>query len=205
MGITFESCLSRGLLEFAGDLPNGSPLFRYAMHEVVEESHQSMMFHEFIRRSGREPEGVSGVETWAQRRVARMGRSFPELFFVCVLAGEVFVDHDNRERLRAGGEQHPTLRRVMQIHVTEEARHVRFATGYLREHFPRASPLKRFVIRTMAPGLFAHGEELILQPPPSFVKRYEIPRSVLTEAFGPASKHAAMIREVLAPICELID
>src|SRR5262249_30094638 len=50
VGLQFESVLQRGLLEFAAGLPNGSPEFRYAYHEVVEEGHHSMMFQEFVNR-----------------------------------------------------------------------------------------------------------------------------------------------------------
>ena len=204
VGISFESCLSRGLLVFAGTLPNGSPLYRYAMHEVIEESHHSMMFHEFIRRAGRSPEGVSRVEQWFQRRVVQLPTFFPELFFLCVLSGEVFVDHDNRERLRDDGDQHPTLRRILQIHVTEEARHVCFANAYLREHLPRAPAWRRRVIDTIAPALLAHGEELMLRPTPQFVGDYGIPPEVVAMAFGPGSAHAQKVKEVLAPICALL-
>src|SRR5437588_5614370 len=36
IGVQFESVLKRGLLEFASDLPNQSPEFRYCYHEVIE-------------------------------------------------------------------------------------------------------------------------------------------------------------------------
>jgi len=204
VGISFEACLSRGLLEFAGALPNGSPTYRYAMHEVIEESHHSMMFHEFIRRSGRDPEGVSRVETWAQGRVAHLGVTFPELFFLCTLTGEVFIDHDNRERLRERDSLHPTLRRILQIHVTEEARHVCFANGYLREHLPRASRLRRFALRKIAGPLLRRGEQLMLWPTPALVRRYAVPSRVVAAAFGPRSAHAATVKRVVAPIHELL-
>ena len=37
VGLQFENVLKRGLLEFAAKLPNGTPEFRYAYHEVIEE------------------------------------------------------------------------------------------------------------------------------------------------------------------------
>jgi hypothetical protein len=205
IGISFESCLSRGLLEFAGTLPNGSPMYRYAMHEVVEESHHSMMFHEFVRRAGREPHDVSALEQFLQRRVVQMGRTFPELFFLCVLSGEVFIDHDNRELLRSDADAvHPLLRRVVQIHVTEEARHVCFANAYLREHLPRAPAWKKRVIGSLAPSLLARGEELMLRPSPAIVSKHGIPRTALAQAFGPTSAYASKVREVVSPIFSLL-
>jgi hypothetical protein len=206
IGISFEACLSRGLLEFAGTLPNGSPLYRYAMHEVVEESHHSMMFHEFIRRSGLDPDDVPLLERWLDRYVVvPLARIFPELFFLCALSGEVFIDHDNREMLREpAAMQHPTLRRIVQVHVTEEARHVCFANAYLREQLPRASLWRRRAVRLLAGPILAKGAQEILQPTPAFVRRHGIPRAVLTEAFGRESAHAAKVRDVVAPIHALL-
>ena len=51
IGLQFESVLKRGLLEFALELPNGSPEFRYAYHEVIEEAQHSLMFQEFVNRT----------------------------------------------------------------------------------------------------------------------------------------------------------
>ena len=48
IGIAFENVLSRGLLEFASQLPNDAIEYRYAMHEVIEEGQHSLMFQEFI-------------------------------------------------------------------------------------------------------------------------------------------------------------
>ena len=52
IGLEFESVLKRGLLEYATTLPNRSPEFRYAYHEVIEEAQHSLMFQEFVNRSG---------------------------------------------------------------------------------------------------------------------------------------------------------
>src|SRR5687768_15743686 len=51
-GVAFEGVLGRGLFEFAGTLPNRSPEFRYAYHELAEEAQHSMMFQEFVNRAG---------------------------------------------------------------------------------------------------------------------------------------------------------
>src|SRR5437879_6702876 len=57
-GLQFESILKRGLLEYASKLPNGAPEFRYAYHEVIEEAQHSLMFHEFVNRSGVDVTGM---------------------------------------------------------------------------------------------------------------------------------------------------
>ncbi|MHB8329258.1 MAG: diiron oxygenase, partial [Acidimicrobiales bacterium] len=57
-GWEFENILQRGLLEYAFWLPNGRPEFRYLHHEIVEESQHTMMFQEFINRTGLEVRGM---------------------------------------------------------------------------------------------------------------------------------------------------
>src|SRR5438034_1260813 len=52
IGTQFENVLQRGLLEFAWTLPNGAPEFRYVYHEVIEEGQHSLMFQEFVNRTG---------------------------------------------------------------------------------------------------------------------------------------------------------
>ncbi len=51
-GWHFENLLQRGLLRHAFALPNGAPEFRYLHHEIIEESQHTLMFQEFVNRSG---------------------------------------------------------------------------------------------------------------------------------------------------------
>ena len=131
IGAQFENVLQRGLLEFALRLPNGAPEFRYAYHECIEEGQHSLMFQEFVNRSGFDVPGLGWWERLGSQRVVMHARYFPELFFVFVLGGEDPIDHVQRTVLRSGKSVHPLLKRIMQIHVTEEARHLCFARQYL--------------------------------------------------------------------------
>src|SRR5579872_264037 len=160
-GIAFESCLTRGLLELAGKLPDRSPAYRYVMHEVIEESNHSMMFREFIDRSGRPSAPLPAFRVLYNRQIVRWATSFPELFFFHVLSGEVFIDDDNRARLARRAQEHPLVRRMMQIHVTEEARHVRFAQAYLRDRVPRLPFWRRWQIAAFLPVILEQGERMI--------------------------------------------
>ena len=128
IGVIFEYVLKRGLLDFANRLPNGSPEFRYCYHETIEEAQHSLMFQEFINRTGFDIPALSRLELRGADFVVKYARKFPELFFVFVLAGEDPIDFVQRETLRKNRvDIHPLLRRIMQIHVTEEARHKSFA------------------------------------------------------------------------------
>lgn len=183
IGAQFESVLKRGLLDFAAALPNGSPEFRYAYHEVIEEAHHSLMFQEFVNRSGLDIPGLPGVVRFAARRVVGLARRFPELFFFFVLGGEDPIDHVQRTQLRSGRPIHPLLKRIMQIHVTEEARHLCFARHYLKQNVPRLSSFRKWLLAVRTPFLLGGMSQLMMRPSPQIVREYGIPRSVLAEAY----------------------
>ena len=121
VGVQFENVLSRGLLSFILTRSERSPEHRYAYHELIEESHHSMMFSEFVRRTGFDVGGLTPRLAWLGTRVAGLAARFPELFFVFVLGGEDPIDHAQRLALSGTQAIHPLLRRISQIHITEEA------------------------------------------------------------------------------------
>jgi hypothetical protein len=198
IGLQFENVLQRGLLEFAFRLPNHAPEYRYVMHEVIEEGQHSLMFQEFVNRSQLPIAGLPKMIEIGSRQVVRLARVFPELFFLFVLGGEDPIDHVQREHLRTGQYAHPLLRRISQVHITEEARHLSFARAYLRQHAPKLSMWKRTALRVRTPLLFGEMSKLMLQAPASVVRRYEIPKAVLREAYAGAAarnQRAAALRK----------
>jgi len=205
-GIGFEALLSRGLLRFCQTVPNRSPEFRYAMHEVVEEGRHSLMFQELVDRLGSEPRTVTGFVRFANDRIERTGRTAPCFLMFCVLAGEIFIDQFNREILALDRKAvHPLVRRIMQIHVTEEARHVCFAEQYLREHLPKASDLQRAAIAYVVPVILADTPRRMLQPDRRLRLRFRIPSSTLREAYGPGTQHRATVVATVEPIYKLFQ
>ena len=183
IGYGFESVLKRGLLEFAARLPVGAPEFRYAYHEVIEEAQHSLFFHEFVCRTGLDvrPPRILGL---AQHQVIRMGRTFPELFFMFVLSGEDPIDYVQRRTLQSGRELHPLVERISRIHITEEARHMSFARHYLRRTVPRLRGVKRFVMRVRTPLVFKVASHMMMRPSGHVVRTYGIPKETLREAYG---------------------
>ncbi len=203
LGVEFEAILSQGLLQFATSLPNGAPEFRYAYHEAIEEGQHSLMFQEFINRSGLEVRGMGGVDAWFSRRVPSIARSFPELFFLFVLGGESPIDYVQREELRKRDALHPLLRRVMQIHVTEEARHLCFAKNYLLENVPKLGRIRRFQLRFRTPIIFAAMAKQMLEPPKALIREYGIPSSVVREAYTENPVHRQRTLDGLASVRKL--
>jgi hypothetical protein len=203
-GLLFENILKRGLLEYAFTLPDGSPEFRYAYHEVIEEAQHSLMFQEFVNRSGLEPPGMAWDMRLSQRRIVRLAQRSPAMFFVFVLGGEDPIDHVQRTILRSDQELHPLLERVMRIHVTEEARHLSFARAYLRRTVPTLPARSRRAITIEAPFLLAQSAGKMMRPPRHLVRTYGIPRAALSEAFGSDSPSRQEVRDALRKVRNLL-
>jgi hypothetical protein len=203
-GLQFESVLKRGLLEYAFLLPDHSPEFRYAYHEVIEEAQHSLMFQEFVNRTGLDVPGLTWDLKFGARRVIGIARRFPALFFVFVLGGEDPIDHVQRTTLRSGRELHPLVERIMRIHVTEEARHLSFARQYLRTNVPELNPRQRAAIAIQAPLILAQMAAVMMRPPRSLVREYGIPKDALGEAYGPGSRSREETRESLRKVRDLL-
>jgi hypothetical protein len=185
VGYFFEGVLKRGLLEHSTTLPAGSPELRYVYHEVIEEAQHSLMFQEFAGRAGygTVPDVPRKART-GSRRVVRLARAFPELFFVFVLGGEDPIDHMQRETLRnKDANLHPLLERIMRIHVTEEARHLSFARHWLKRSVPELGPVRRIILSIGAPMILGEMGGLMMRPSKDIVRTYGIPKDTLREAY----------------------
>ena len=203
LGLIFESVLKRGLLDFASTLPNGAPEFRYAYHEIIEEAQHSLMFQEFVNRSGLDAVGLNAIQRLGSRRIISLGRRFPQLFFLFVLGGEDPIDYVQRRELRSGREIHPLLERIMRIHVTEEARHLSFARHYLKRTVPALPRLRRIKLGAAAPLILGSMAQMMLKPSPQLVAAYQIPRQVIAEAYTRNPRHRAETAASLAKVRKL--
>jgi len=183
-GWHFENLLQRGLLRHAFELGNGAPEFRYLHHEIIEESQHTLMFQEFVNRSGLPVRGMP----WVLRRLAEwfvlpLARVFPTLFFLFVLGGEDPVDHLQRRVLSdADTTLHPLVERIMRIHTTEEARHLSFARHYLQRTVPELGFIRRLHLAIIAPLVLGIMARLMLQPSGDLVRHCGIPRDVVRSA-----------------------
>jgi hypothetical protein len=186
VGYFFEGVLKRGLLEHSTTLAAGSPELRYSYHEVIEEAQHSLMFQEFAARAGHDTVPVIPRRARVgSRRVIRMARAFPELFFMFVLGGEDPIDHLQRETLRGHRERelHPLLERIMRIHVTEEARHLSFARHRLKRSVPTLGPVRRAILAIATPLILGEMAGMMMRPSKKLVRDYQIPRAVVREAY----------------------
>jgi hypothetical protein len=205
IGLIFENLLKRGLLDFALTLPNNSPEFRYVYHEVIEEAQHSLMFQEFVNRTGYDAPGLRWYDQLSSRWIIGLGRRFPQLFFLFVLGGEDPIDYVQRRELRRDGEKHPLLERIMRIHVTEEARHLSFARHYLKRTVPQLSRVRRAQLAVGAPLILGAMAQMMLKPSPDLVKRYAIPADVVKAAFDDNPRHRAETIASLGKVRKLCE
>ena len=179
--------------------------YRFAYHEVIEEAHHSLMFQEFVNRTGLPVPLVNTDFIQATSRVAEYGTTFPELLFIYALGGEDPIDYVQREGFRKRSDRHPLIRRISQIHIVEEARHVAFARSYLRLNVPKLSDAKRTEMSLAVPGILGVLSSLMMQPPGHIIETYGIPPHVIDEAFTHNPAHRDLVVASLSKIRALCE
>lgn len=147
-GLWFENILGFKLLDYLYRANPQESHFYWMLQEVSDECRHSMMFGEFIRRSGTpwyKPE-------WWATYVANFTRFVaPKVsVFLAVLAAEATTDYLNRRVMQDPG-CHPIMRQIARIHVIEEARHLGYARHWLEENYAEMPLPVRVTIRVQAP------------------------------------------------------
>jgi hypothetical protein len=152
VGLWFEIILMQMLLRYAYDRDPRSQHIQYALTEVADECRHSVMFARMTERYG--------VPDYAPRWHAHLGGRFfktvaagPAMFAGTLVAEEI-TDQLQREGMKDDTVQ-PLTRMVSKIHVTEEARHVRYAREELTRLMPRTNAVQREVGRWLT-ALAAH-------------------------------------------------
>lgn len=200
VGLHFESILIRGLMNYSFWVPNGSPEYRYCLHESVEECNHTMMFQEMVNHIGADVPGMPRLLRWLSPFIPLISGPLPVPFFFGVLAGEEPIDHTQKNVLREGKNLHPIMERVMAIHVAEEARHISFAHEYLRKRLPYMRARKRFWLSLHVPIIMRVLCQAIIVPPRSFFRQFDIPREVRKELFFRAPESRQMLRDMFADV-----
>ncbi|HLR99129.1 MAG TPA: diiron oxygenase [Mycolicibacillus parakoreensis] len=200
VGLHFESILIRGLMEYAFWVPNGSPEYRYCLHEAIEEGNHTLMFQEMVNHIGVDVPGMPRLLKWVQPLIPLVAGPAPIPFWFGILAGEEPIDHTQKAILREGKTLHPIMERVMAIHVAEEARHISFAHEYLAKRVPHLRRRKRFWLSLFVPLTMRILCSAIIVPPRAFWKEFDIPRSVRKEIFFGAPESRQMLRDMFGDV-----
>jgi hypothetical protein len=178
-----ESILIRGLVQYTFWLPNGSPEFRYCLHETIEECNHSLMFQELVNRVGVNVPGVPRVLRWISPLLPLAAGVLSNAFFFGVLAGEIPIDQRHLTAMRDRASLPPIVEKVTAIHVAEEARHISFADRYLRQRVPQMQPTTRFMLSLYVP-IIMRAFCVADVPPREFFKEFEMPRRLRSEVFN---------------------
>ena len=204
-GIIFENVLSRGILFFLSSIPIESDEYRYGLHEVIEESHHSLMFREFICRSGVVSSGLNWWIRAGSKFISLLGSEFPELFFVFTLGGEAPIDYLQRSRLENEADIPLLIERIMHIHVTEEARHISFAKSLLEARVPELSHFKRALLAISAPFIFGLLTKVMMVPSAKTINKFSIPPSALEQAFAKNLEYKRTVKAAFAEVTTLCE
>ncbi|HEY0890835.1 MAG TPA: diiron oxygenase [Nocardioides sp.] len=205
VGLQFEQFLIAGVMFRLLWLDNENPEFRYATHEITEETHHTQMFQEAVNRIAPEIHGLSGSFKACAPLIASMGWLFPEFFFTMVLAIEEPIDHLQKAIMRSSDEIHPLVARVMQIHIAEEARHISFGHEYLEEHVPHLDPVRKALLAVLFPLTMRIACDLILKPNKRALRDMGIPEEVAREIWWDSPESRKALRDVFGDIRMLAD
>ena len=140
VGMWFENILLQALLRTLIHQDPTSLHTRYTLTEMGDECRHMTMFGRAITAMGAEPYRL-------RRHQAMIVNLLPKTFrgtmlWVSALIGEEIFDATQR-RVQADPQLQPLMSRVMRIHVTEEARHIRFAREGVRRRVAQSHPIER--------------------------------------------------------------
>jgi hypothetical protein len=141
VGIWFENVLNRALLTNLLREDHRSPHAHYMLTEMGDECRHMTMFGKVIAKSGAKPFGLGFADRMAMHALPFALRG--SLLWVAALVGEEIFDALQR-RMMDHEDLQPIVAQLMRIHVTEEARHIKFAReGVVRrmEHVSRTERL----------------------------------------------------------------
>jgi hypothetical protein len=150
IGIWFENVLNRALLGELLREDHRSAHVHYTLTEMGDECRHMTMFGKVIDRVG-----ARQYRLRAHERVAVLALPFAlrgSLLWVAALVGEEIFDALQRQMMD-DEELQPIVSQLMRIHVTEEARHIKFA----REGVVRRMQKTRRVERLLTGNLVGLG------------------------------------------------
>lgn len=135
VGIWFENLLNRALLIRLMREDPAAATTHYSLTEMGDECRHMTMFGKAIERSGTRAYAMRRWQRGAMHVLPLLMRG--TMMWVITLVGEELFDAIQRE-IKDDPELQPMVARLMQIHVTEEARHI----GFARDGIVRRAPIR---------------------------------------------------------------
>ena len=203
--IQFEQMLIRGVVHYAGALPNQSPVFRYLMHELIDESNHIQMFQEFINRTGEDVPGMRRGSRFIGPILGFIGGYASIFHFIGVLCGEQPLHYQQTLQHRGAAHVPPLLNKITYIHLAEEARHISFADDYLAQWMASSSRFRRATYAIAFPFYLRWLIGESMGPPRNFARQFGIPRRVFKTAYWRSSESRRMMAESAADVRRIAD
>jgi hypothetical protein len=161
VGIWFECLLMQLILkDVYGDDPS-QPHVQWALTEIADECRHSVMF-------ARTAQTFGAPSYQPPPSILRLGKAFAArgsgpAAYAAILVAEEILDIFQRDLMRDERVQ-PLTRRTSQIHVVEEARHMRFARDEVARRAPQLGFFSRRQHRTMVASVAAIVADNLVQP-----------------------------------------
>ncbi|TCO46611.1 AurF N-oxygenase family protein [Actinocrispum wychmicini] len=143
VGHWFENILNQALLRMIFAADPTSKYTHYALTEIGDECRHMLMFGRLIEKIGARPFRQHPVQL-AFTKLAPLRMHGLQLW-VWALIGEEIFDVWQRRMMDEDGLQ-PVVRRMMRIHVVEEARHIQWARDGVARRMRHASRLERELV-----------------------------------------------------------
>jgi hypothetical protein len=190
VGIWFEVLLMQLVLrDIYGDDP-AQPHFQWALTEIADECRHSVMF-------ARTAEKFGAPSYQPPARIRTLGKAFASKgngpgAYAAILVAEEILDIFQRDLMKDERVQ-PLTRATSQIHVVEEARHMRFAREEITRRTPELSRWQLRRHRTVVAAVAAIVAENLVQPEVYAAAGLDVGRAV---AAAKSNEHyAAKLRE----------
>ena len=161
VGIWFECLLMQLILrDVYGDDP-AQPHVQWALTEIADECRHSVMF-------ARTAQTFGAPSYQPPKRILRLGKAFAAkgdgpAAYAAILVAEEILDIFQRDLMKDERVQ-PLTRATSQIHVVEEARHMRFAREEVARRTPELSGWQLRKHRTIVAAVAAIVAENLVQP-----------------------------------------
>ncbi len=113
--LQFEMMLIRGVVHYAGKMPNGSPVFQYLLHELIDECNHIQMFQEFVNRTGEDVPGMRRGSRFIGPILGFIGGYANIIHFIGVLCGEQPLHFQQTLQHRGAAHVPPLLNKITYI------------------------------------------------------------------------------------------
>jgi hypothetical protein len=161
IGLWFEMILMQMLLRYSYDRDPRRRHIQYALVEIADECRHSVMF-------ARTAEKLGVPSYQPPPAILRLGKMFAAKgdgasAYAAILVAEEILDIFQRDLMKDERVQ-PLTRATSQIHVVEEARHMRFAREEIARRAPELSGWQRRKHRTIVASVAAIVADNLVQP-----------------------------------------